>query len=191
MTNGLSAGFADPVTDAQRCFRAVLDAMARPGRVHDIAGLVPPVPLDVATGAVLLSLVDHETPVWLDPLGAGARDWIAFHTGAPWVSAPRDAAFVVALGLPALADLNVGEHETPETASTVVLQLSSLSAGRRYRLTGPGLREPGLLLADGLPADFVGWWRGNRRTFPRGVDLILCAGEHVAALPRTVAIEEG
>lgn len=190
MNDGLSAGFADPVTDAQRCFRAVLDAMARPGRVHALDGLTPPAPLDIATGAVLLSLVDHETPVWLDPRAAGARDWIAFHTGAPWASTSHAAAFVVALGLPALTDLNPGGHETPEAAATVIMQVSSLSMGRRYRLAGPGLREPGLLTADGLPPDFVSWWRENRRTFPLGVDLILCAGADVAALPRTVAIEE-
>jgi len=190
MIEGLSAGFADPVGDAQSCFRTVLDAMAHPGRIGRVAGVLPPASLDAATAAVLLSLVDHETPLWLDPGAATAADWIAFHTGAPRAAIVAEAGFVVALALPVLADLNAGGHETPEASSTVILQLASLRTGPCYRLSGPGLREPALFTAEGLPADFVAQWRANRRLFPRGVDLILCAGDQLAALPRTVTIEE-
>lgn len=190
MTERLSAGFVDPVGDAQSCFRTVLDAMAHPGRVGRVGGVTPPSPLDAATAAVLLSLVDHETPLWLDPGAASAADWIAFHTGAPRAATVADAAFVVAHALPPLSALNAGGHETPEASTTVIVQVASLSSGRRCRLSGPGLREPALFTADGLPADFVAQWRANRRLFPRGVDLILCAGTDLAALPRTVTIEE-
>jgi alpha-D-ribose 1-methylphosphonate 5-triphosphate synthase subunit PhnH len=47
------------------------------------------------------------------------------------------------------------------------------------------------LLVDGLPADFVAVWQRNHALFPRGVDLILCAGRSVAALPRSVSVSEG
>jgi hypothetical protein len=40
------------------------------------------------------------------------------------------------------------------------------------------------------PAGFVRDWAMNRARFPRGVDVILCAGTRIAALPRTVRIEE-
>jgi alpha-D-ribose 1-methylphosphonate 5-triphosphate synthase subunit PhnH len=53
------------------------------------------------------------------------------------------------------------------------------------------MRAPAILAAEGLPDDFADLWRANRRLFPCGVDLILCAGDHLAALPRSVTIEEG
>lgn len=190
MNEGLSAGFADPVADAQRCFRALLDAMSRPGRVHEVPCPEVPAALDPATGAVVLALVDHETGLWLDGTFAGAAAWIAFHTGAPVTAALDRAAFVVTSVPPPLESLALGGHETPEASATVILQLGSLRQGTRYRLAGPGLREPVTLAVSGLGPDFLAWWDANRRLFPRGIDLILCAGDQIAALPRTVSIEE-
>jgi alpha-D-ribose 1-methylphosphonate 5-triphosphate synthase subunit PhnH len=190
MNANLSPGFSDPVSGAQACFRAVLDAMARPGRLHPAHGALAPAPLCNAAAAVLLTLVDHETPLWVDPDAASAHAWIAFHTGAP-IRPARRATFAMALSLPDLTELPNGTDEMPETSATVILQLASLAAGRRFVLEGPGLREPAELCADGLPADFAAIWQRNHRLFPRGIDLILCAGNTLTALPRSVAIKEG
>jgi alpha-D-ribose 1-methylphosphonate 5-triphosphate synthase subunit PhnH len=184
-------GFADPVGEAQATFRAVLDAMARPGRLHRAGALLAaPAPLDQATAAVLLTLVDNETPLWLEPALAAAHDWLAFHCGAPIVAAPDSALFALALSLPDLAALPAGSHEVPESSATLILQISTLGTGTRYRLSGPGLREPTLLAADGLPAHFAAGWQRNHALYPRGVDIILCAGTTLTALPRSVSIEE-
>lgn len=190
MMDGLTPGFADPVRDAQSCFRALLDAMARPGLVRAVNGPPPPAPLPVAAGAVLLSLIDHETPLWLDPALRQAAPWIAFHCGAPLVTHQRDARFLVAMALPPLAEVSLGGHETPEDSATVILPVRALSTGRCYRLSGPGLRHPTPLLADGLPDDFTAWWRANHAAYPLGVDLILCADDRLCALPRGVTIED-
>ena len=183
-------GFADPVGESQACFRAVLDAFARPGSIHQVAPpLEPPPPLDRATAAALLTLVDGDTPVWLDGAAEATWEWLAFHCGA--VRAPRaDAAFGVVLGALALEGFGAGSDDAPEDGATVVVQAAGLGTGRRLRLRGPGLEHPVVLAVDGLGDGFVAEWAANHGRFPRGVDVVLCAGDRLAALPRSVTIEE-
>ncbi len=188
MTITLS-GFADPVLDSQASFRAVLDAMARPGTVHILtAPAEPPPPLDRATTAALLTLVDGDTPLWLDDAAGAAADWVAFHCGATLCAKDR-AAFGVALGPVALADFCAGSDEGPEGSATIIRQVRAIGSGPTYRLEGPGLAAPATLALDGLPREFVAEWAANRAMFPRGVDLILCAGDRLAAFPRTLQLE--
>ena len=104
-TSTLSPGFADPVADAQSCFRAVLDAMARPGRICIRSGtMAAPPPLCAAAAAVLLTLVDHETPLWLDPAAEPAPrlDRLPYRRAG---RAGTAAMFALALSLPDLAEL--------------------------------------------------------------------------------------
>lgn len=184
------SGFAAPVADAQACFRAVLGAMAHPGRPHEVtAALAPPAPLEIAAASVLLALVDADTSLWLDPDAAAARPWLAFHCGATLVEELPRAGFVLACSLPDLAALACGTDEAPEGGATLILQVPSLQRGASYRLAGPGLRDDGRLVASGLGPGFPGAWQANHARFPRGFDLLLCAGRSVAALPRGVRVE--
>jgi alpha-D-ribose 1-methylphosphonate 5-triphosphate synthase subunit PhnH len=184
-------GFMDPVQDAQSCFRAVLEAMSRPGRIQSLpGGLNPPAPLHPATAAVLLTLADAETTLSHDA-GAEADAWLRFHCGSP-ASDAAGAAFVLATGTPpSLPALAQGSDEEPEGGATLILQVASLAAGRGWRLTGPGIEREHRLTVEGAPAGFVGAWGAQRGGFPRGVDVILCAGTSIAALPRGIRIEEG
>jgi alpha-D-ribose 1-methylphosphonate 5-triphosphate synthase subunit PhnH len=183
-------GFTDPVLESQACFRAVLDAMARPGTLHQAgAGLTPPAPLAHATAAVLLTLVDGESATWLAPAFAPVRDWVAFHCGTLPTGEAHAASFVLTDTLPDFATLEAGSDESPDASATVILQVAALGTGRRLLLSGPGLRVPGELHVDGLPADFPRLWAANHTLFPRGVDLILCSGTTLAALPRSVRVE--
>jgi alpha-D-ribose 1-methylphosphonate 5-triphosphate synthase subunit PhnH len=188
----LSPGFAEPVLDAQACFRALLEAMSRPGRVLTAgSALRPPAPLAPAAAAVLLALADADTPLCSDA-GAAAEAWLRFHCGAPILAAPGDAAFVLATGAaPALDALAVGSEEQPQRGATLVLQVAALEPGRGWRLTGPGIEHEHRLAVAGAPEGFPAAWAANRARFPRGVDVVLCAGDRLAALPRTVTIAEG
>lgn len=183
-------GFADPVHDSQACFRAVLDAMARPGTIHAVAApAAAPPPLHRATAAALLTLTDADTPLWLDEAAAEAADWIAFHCGAPR-AAQAAAAFAVALSPTPLAAFHAGSDDAPEEGATLILQVASLGTGRAYRLAGPGLAAPSLFHVDGLPPGFAAEWQASHALYPRGIDLLLCAGDSLAAFPRTLTLQE-
>lgn len=184
----LSGGFADPAVEAALAFRAVLQAMARPGRIARVAGAAPPAPCSPAAGAVLLTLVDADTPLHL----AGAhdcgplRDWVRFHTGAPLV--PRAAAAFALGDWAALAPLRgypVGTPDYPDRSATLIVELPALTAAGA-RLAGPGIRQAARLpLPD--PAAFA----ANAARFPLGLDVILTAGDRLAALPRSTRVEAG
>ena len=190
MTDMLDKAFADPVQDARRCFRAVLDAMSHPGRIVTLSGVRPPSGLSLAAAATLLTLADHETPLWLAPEFAAARSWILFHCGTPLAADPASSAFALTAGVPRLTEFRAGTHEEPETSTTLICEVAGFDTGARFRLTGPGLRYYADLTVDGVGADFAARWRANHALFPCGADLILCAGDRLCALPRTIAIEE-
>jgi len=187
----MKPGFADPVFDSQEGFSALMQAMARPGRIQRCTMLRDlPDGLGSAAAAALLTLADAETLVWTDAQGE-AREWIAFHTGAPLVAEPARAQFLLAIhSMPELAALDPGTDETPQDSATLILQLEVLDAASGWWLTGPGIETSHRLSARGLPADFLQQWNANTARFPRGVDLVLCAGKHLAALARTTRISE-
>jgi len=188
-------GFADPVFEAQSVFRAVMDAMARPGTVQPVRALArPPSPLSATAAAVTLSLCDHDTPIWLDPAlrqSAAAASWLAFHTGAPIANTPADAHFAVVCDpsvMMALENFAQGSQDYPDRSTTLVLQVGSLTSGAGLLLEGPGIEHTASLASTSMPRHFVEQWKQNRARFPRGVDLILAAPEGVACLPRTTRI---
>jgi alpha-D-ribose 1-methylphosphonate 5-triphosphate synthase subunit PhnH len=193
----LAPGFADPVLDAQAVFRGVLEAMARPGRIVEVGRrLTPPAPLSAAAAAVVLTLIDQETPLWLDGAARPEAPFLRFHCGCPIVEDPRKGRFALisdARAMPALADFAQGSNEHPELAATLIIDTARLLSGvpspQDWRLQGPGIDGEARLRVEGLPPDFADQWAHNHGRFPRGVDVVLCCGERLACLPRTTRLE--
>ena len=184
----LSPGFANPVHDAQACFRAILHAMAHPGSLHRAGSdLNPPPEFCQAAAAVLLTLTDADTLVWIDPTWAAAREWLTFHCAVPFAATPAQADFVLA-DPDCLTVLATGSDDVPEAGATLICQVAGLGCGAALRLEGPGLQHPVTLQIDPQPVGFVAAWAANHDRFPQGVDLILCCGDLLTALPRTTAI---
>lgn len=186
----LGPGFADAVQQSQAIFRRVLDAMARPGTCHHIPEMpYCPAPLNAASTAITLTLLDDSTPVWLDPAADGkpVRDFLSFHCGCPMVDAPDEAAFALIAGpLPPLDTFNTGTDEFPENSATLIVQAKAVEDGGDIPLAGPGIESIATIADPGLADSFWQEWAEMDALFPCGVDLILTAGHRLACLPRSV-----
>jgi alpha-D-ribose 1-methylphosphonate 5-triphosphate synthase subunit PhnH len=187
----LAPGFRDPVHGAQTTFRAILDALAHPGRIVErpaaLAGSAP-APLGDAAAAVALTLCDLDTPIWLDSGLAPCADYLRFHCGAPLAAAPGDAHFAFISDPSALLALDAfafGSDEYPDRSTTLVVEVAGLRAGEGQTLSGPGIAGTARLAVTGLPD---GFWR-ERETLavlmPRGLDVIFTCGPRLAVVPRT------
>lgn len=191
----VEGGFADPVFAAQSVFRAVMDAMARPGSVHGIGtDARPPAPLNATAAAIALTLADADTPVWLDSELArsdAVKGWLSFHTGAPFADIASDAAFAIISNpsvMPPLTGFALGTQEYPDRSTTLVIQVETLADGSALTLSGPGIKATQEIAPRPLPGHFEMQWRENGALYPRGVDIILAAPDAVACLPRTTRI---
>jgi alpha-D-ribose 1-methylphosphonate 5-triphosphate synthase subunit PhnH len=186
-------GFADPARDAQRAFRAVLDALSHPTRRYPLTGPAePPAALGRGLAAIALALLDEDCGVWLG--GALGRDtevasWLAFHTGARRADSTA-AGFVIADPgtLPPLDSLVLGTDEAPHLSATVVLDVRGCTGTTRFTACGPGIADTATLAAPWAPDDLGDAWRRNTGLFPRGVDLLLVAADSVTAVPRTTRL---
>lgn len=178
----LAPGFADEARDAAHAFRAILNAMSRPGTVAQLEA-PGPAGLSAAAAAVLLTLVDRTTPLHLAASHdtPALREWIAFHRGAPLVAA-EDAAF--ALGsweaLQPLDRFAIGTPEYPDRSATLIVDGYD---GQQVTLTGPGIR--GTATAS-LPDPQA--FSENHARFPLGWDAILTCGCEAVAIPRSTEV---
>lgn len=192
-----AGAFREPVFQSQSVFRSLMDCMARPGTAGELAaGDAPPEPLGAAAGAIALTLCDHDTAVYLTPglSKSAVPHWLAFHTGAPVTGdhqAGRFAFIEKGAPLPGFSLFAQGTQEYPDRSATLVVELVALTGGRPLILQGPGIDSEKVMAPDGLPDMFPALWAENCQGFPRGVDLILVAGDRVLCLPRTTTIRIG
>lgn len=192
----LAPGFENPVHDAQRCFRAIMDAMAHPGSLqsYDPESLAPPAPLTPVAAAIALTLLDYDTPVWLDvPLtrSEAAKAFLRFHTGAPIVSEPVEAGFALISDPAQLAGLgkfNQGNSEYPDQSATLILMGQILSASGPITLTGPGIETQTSFSARPVSSAFWDQVKANNAQFPRGIDVVFAGHAEIAALPRSTTV---
>jgi len=173
-----------------RLFRAVLAAHAYPGDVVDcrawlggrpaVAGVLAA----LADGAVTIADLDGS----LDPVDADLIGSRPTSSGA--------AAFVIASGAqPPVEGLQLcrGELLAPERGATLILICQAVGEGpMRLGLSGPGVIETGCRLAlAGFDAAWLELRTEHNRQLPLGIDLVLCDGARIAALPRTTSVQVG
>lgn len=186
----LLASFTHPVADSQQAFRRILKAMSEPGVMVSLPQLPAWGKASSAATAVLMTLVDRETPIWLDSTlsNEALLTNLRFHTGAP-VTEQTDAPFALlhAKSDTPLQQFSPGDNLSPEKSTTLIIEVPSLNGGLTLRLSGPGLMES-RAIAPQLPESVLQYLRERPHSFPQGIDLIFTCGENMMALPRTTAV---
>jgi alpha-D-ribose 1-methylphosphonate 5-triphosphate synthase subunit PhnH len=193
-TDAIGRAFADPVLDAQRAFRAILAAMAEPGTVHRLDAAAVEVPPGISPAALiaLLTLVDQDTPLWLEgPDSDRVFAYLRFHTGAVRAATPAGARFAVLAGsdaAPLLAAFDPGDERYPDRSTTVLVEARSLGAGPSRRWSGPGIKGAREVAVDVARPGFWDEVATNAARYPLGVDILFAAGCEIVALPRSTAV---
>ncbi len=192
----LAPAFDDPPLASQAVFRTVMEGMARPALWRPLSvELCPPPPITPTAAAVALTLLDYETPFWLDaPLAAdgAVAAWLAFHTGARLAADAASASFAFIsdpAAMPSFDAFSQGSLEYPDRSATLVLQVASFPEDASLTFSGPGIPGSRRFSATPLPVDFRARLVANRDKFPLGVDLIFVSGDAAAALPRSIRVK--
>jgi alpha-D-ribose 1-methylphosphonate 5-triphosphate synthase subunit PhnH len=188
------AAFGNPVFDSQRTFRELLQAMARPASPRALPILPPsPAPIAPAAMAILLTLCDATTSVWLQQPQREAVEHLRFHAGLRLVEQPQDADFALitdAASMPPLTSFARGDMRYPDRSASLIVQVAGFRSEGGAHFAGPGIRETESLAIDGLPWDFWQQRAALAVQLPLGIDLYFVAAQHVVALPRTTRLLE-
>lgn len=189
-------GFVDPVFASQDIFRAVMDALSRPGTVVDLGRRATgPYPLNSAMSAILLTLADYDTPVWFEASSdvREAAAWLTFQTGAVIAPEAGKASFVVLAEMSDTGQWQAfarGTMAYPDRSATLLLPVQSLIGGATLQLSGPGIETICEIAPSGLPEGFTEVMKSNASSYPLGFDVILVCDAEAIALPRTTRIRE-
>jgi alpha-D-ribose 1-methylphosphonate 5-triphosphate synthase subunit PhnH len=187
-------GFTDGPIEAAHSFRAIMQAMARPGVPVPLkVSIEPPPPLGKTAAAVALTLCDFQTPIWLSPMMKtdDVARYLRFHTGAPLVDALEAAQFALLSegeDIPALSLFAGGTHEYPDRSATLVIEAPGFNT-RDVVLAGPGVKGTAHFGVDGLPQAFWAAMAENHARFPVGVDVMFTARGAIAAVPRSTGVK--
>jgi alpha-D-ribose 1-methylphosphonate 5-triphosphate synthase subunit PhnH len=186
------------VLAAQRTFRALMNALSRPG----LLAALPEGPADVPPGVdrhaalIAFTLLDHEVrfAAW-GPRSQSFTDYVVRKTGARPAPAEEAGFLFAGGGDPAapVALLPTGTLEFPEEGGTAVLTVEHLSAddldGAVLSLTGAGVASAARVAVRGLADEALDAFMELNREYPLGIDAYLVdEGGRVLGLPRTVRI---
>ncbi len=192
----------DPVFDAQKHYRILLDCTARPGTIGqlDDVGLVIPRQLNRASAFLALTLLSADSMFCLVD---GEQDAVEFFRretlAAPATVEKADFVFLAdPYRIEAIDCARTGALAFPEQGATVIMQVAGLSPAPmpnaiRLTLTGPGIETQTAVFVSGATESLFEALGKHNTEFPLGIDSYLTcdslsAGPCVLALPRTTRI---
>lgn len=167
---------ADPAAADHLVFRAVLEALAYPGRRFGL-------PADADALAVLRSVYEPGTPVW--SLGDWALGPDTHEVGV------GDAQLLLIRGASthgAIARAFRGTEPEPELGATLLYAIEPDAPARTVTLTGPGV-DGRLEARLALGIEELAERAAACAQQPLGVDCLIVTGGAVVGIPRSAGIE--
>lgn len=185
--------------ESQQAFRALLDALARPGRVvglpRSLTERMPPVLVPAAALAdveVTVAVITGPDDDWIDAVLQATGAQVAPFTQAEMV------VFRRAPSASEIASLERGDATSPERGARVSIACRSLRAvgarrpadsGLTLTLRGPGVEGTIRVVTDGLHPAVLEALADANHFFPAGVDAWLVADDgSVVGLPRSTKV---
>jgi alpha-D-ribose 1-methylphosphonate 5-triphosphate synthase subunit PhnH len=191
-----------PVPGSQQAFRTVMQALSEPGQEVTlpalcVEGIEPPEMADgralsPGMAAMLLTLLDRESSLRLHGAcdSPAVRAWLRFHTGVRLTDQPAEFEFLPVARLdPAhAAGFELGSDAAPQRGATVLCEVEHFDGGSPLVLRGPGIAHSREVRVAGVAAAFWDWRIAQQASYPRGIDLLFCAGLQWFGLPRSTRI---
>jgi alpha-D-ribose 1-methylphosphonate 5-triphosphate synthase subunit PhnH len=188
----------DPVVDAQRHFRLLLDSMARPGKLNRLDGpaICPPAGLGPGAALIGLALLNADVSFFAGNNPDAITDYLVSNTATrPAPLAKADFLFLHGTDDPApLEAAKIGTLNYPDTNALAVIGVATLSAQpgphtQALTLTGPGVKHQITVFVGGLHPALLHTLRAINAEYPLGIDTILTdAAGQICGLPRSIQL---
>ncbi|SEI79547.1 alpha-D-ribose 1-methylphosphonate 5-triphosphate synthase subunit PhnH [Cyclobacterium xiamenense] len=189
----------DPIFDAQRHFRVLLDCMARPGKIAGLADVPLAMPTGLGLPAALIgfALLNEYTSFWIHPSLSEASSYFQRQTGSR--SCPLEKAdFLfgsVSMETNWVQKAPLGTAEYPESGSTLIAEINEISneplkGTMAITLKGPGIDQAKTLHVSGKSENFWHALREKNENYPLGVDTFLVTKSGlISAIPRSTKLD--
>ncbi|MFM9837809.1 MAG: phosphonate C-P lyase system protein PhnH [Cyclobacteriaceae bacterium] len=173
----------DEVFDAQEQFRIIMDAMARPGKIHRLPQLdiLPPEGLNKVSALVGFGLLNADVSFACSDFNENEiESYLSVNTGA-YPSSIELADYVFFTGnedASVLQKVKMGTLSYPEQSATLILSITSISEMEtegvlKIILKGPGIENTNTVFVTGVNDKLLNEIKIINQEFPLGVDLIL------------------
>ncbi|GFZ79989.1 phosphonate C-P lyase system protein PhnH [Paenibacillus marchantiophytorum] len=193
----------DFIHDIQRAYRKLIDSQSRPGTLSDLAEEAGELALDKGCLPATLVLAEMllDTEVSFNVFSERKVQVTQLFKQMSYAreTEASEADFIFVLSDAQQGDLQqalemakIGNLSDPHFSATLIIEVESLSEGRKLRLSGPGIQS--FTNAQVLASE--GWLdiRAERNAeYPLGLDCLFVDTKHrLLALPRTtqVLVEE-
>jgi alpha-D-ribose 1-methylphosphonate 5-triphosphate synthase subunit PhnH len=188
----------DQIHDAQKHFRLIMDAFARPGKIIQLNDITinSPDNLNTASALVGLGLLNNDVKFFSSKNQEEINNFFLMNCSS-YSTSPDKAEFIFLDGNSSTEYIEKaleGEPEYPENGASIIIDLESISAtpvsgAVKLNLQGPGVDGQSTVYLKNISIDILKCLQEKNNEFPLGVDTILTDTDgNLIAIPRSSKI---